>query len=129
MKLDTFFEHFDQLADMPDAVERMRKLVLHLAVTGTLVAQDSNDEPALALLDKIAVHKTALAKEGKLRGPTTVAVLRPGKGASDIPLSWTWVRLGEIMVNRDGERIPVSREERITKAKTYDYYGASGIID
>jgi len=32
-------------------------------------------------------------------------------------------------VNRDGERIPVSKEERATKAKTYDYYGASGVID
>jgi len=33
------------------------------------------------------------------------------------------------MVNRDGERIPVSKDERATTAKTYDYYGASGAID
>jgi type I restriction enzyme S subunit len=47
----------------------------------------------------------------------------------EIPASWAWVRFGEIMVNRDGERIPVSKEVRETKAKNYDYYGASGVID
>lgn len=33
------------------------------------------------------------------------------------------------MYSRDGERIPVSKEERQIRAKTYDYYGASGVID
>ena len=30
MKLETFFEKFDQFADAPDAVEKMRELVLAL---------------------------------------------------------------------------------------------------
>ena len=29
----------------------------------------------------------------------------------------------------DGERIPVSKRMRETKEKTYDYYGASEVID
>ena len=37
MTLETFFEKFDQLADAPDAVEKMRELVLDLAVTGRLL--------------------------------------------------------------------------------------------
>ena len=129
MTLNTFFEKFELFADAPNAVARIRELVRHLAVTGTLVEQDDNDEPAMALLDKIAAHKTALAKEGKLRGSTVVAPISPDEGTRVLPSSWTWVRFGEIMVNRDGERIPVSKEERATKAKTYDYYGASGVID
>ena len=40
MKLETFFEKFDQFADAPDAVAKMRELVLELAVQGKLVAQD-----------------------------------------------------------------------------------------
>ena len=39
MKLETFFEKFDQFADAPDAVAKMRELVLQLAVQGKLVAQ------------------------------------------------------------------------------------------
>ena len=45
MKLETFFEKFDQFADAPDAVAKMRELVLQLAVEGGLVPH-SADEPA-----------------------------------------------------------------------------------
>jgi type I restriction enzyme, S subunit len=37
MKLETFFEKFDQFADAPDAVAKMRELVLHLAFSGKLL--------------------------------------------------------------------------------------------
>ena len=107
----------------------LRKSILTLAVQGKLVPQDPNDEPALVLLDQIAAHKAALAKEGKLRGSAAVKPMADDETEFEIPSNWCWVRFGEIMVNRDGERIPVSKEERETKAKTYDYYGASGIID
>ena len=36
MKLETFFEKFDQFADAPNAVAKMRELVLQLGVTGKL---------------------------------------------------------------------------------------------
>ena len=38
MTLDTFIEKFELFADAPDAVAKMRELVLHLAVTGKLVS-------------------------------------------------------------------------------------------
>jgi len=40
-------EHFDALAETPDAVEKLRKLVLDLAIRGRLVPQNPKDEPAL----------------------------------------------------------------------------------
>lgn len=43
MTLDTFFEKFELLADAPDAVGRMRELVLRLAVKGGLVPNDQNE--------------------------------------------------------------------------------------
>ena len=39
MTLETFFEKFDQFADAPGAVAKMRELVLELAVQGKLVEQ------------------------------------------------------------------------------------------
>jgi type I restriction enzyme S subunit len=42
MRLETFFEKFDQLADAPNAVGRMRELVLELAVRGKLSEQRSS---------------------------------------------------------------------------------------
>ena len=46
-----------------------------------------------------------------------------------MPPNWVWALFGDLTISRDGERIPVSREEREQRAKVYDYYGASGIID
>jgi type I restriction enzyme S subunit len=44
MKLETFFEKFDQFADAPDAVAKMRELVLDLAVKGKLTDRDLKKE-------------------------------------------------------------------------------------
>lgn len=107
----------------------LRKTILTLAVQGKLVPQDPNDEPALALLEKIATHKANLAKAGKFRGAPSVRPIANNEADFEIPENWCWVRFGDIMINRDGERIPVSKEERATKAKLYDYYDASGVID
>ena len=38
--------HFDRIADAPDAIPRLRRFVLDLAVRGKLVEQDPEDEPA-----------------------------------------------------------------------------------
>src|SRR5690348_6128195 len=41
MKLETFFEKFELFADAPDAVAKMRELVLRLALDGRLIGSDS----------------------------------------------------------------------------------------
>jgi type I restriction enzyme S subunit len=121
--------HFDRMADAPDAIPRLRRFVLDLAVRGKLVEQDPKDEPAAVLLKKIEAEKVRRAGEGKLRGDTTVAPLAAGAGMFPIPPSWLWVSFGRLVISRDGERVPVSQEERKGRAKVYDYYGASGVID
>jgi type I restriction enzyme S subunit len=118
---------FHRSYDIPPS--ELRKSILTLAVQGKLVPQDPNDEPAMTLLQQIESDKSLMVKEGKLRGSTTITPMEAQEGEFELPSSWTWVPFGQIMVNRDGERIPVSKEERESKAKTYDYYGASGIID
>jgi type I restriction enzyme S subunit len=44
MTLETFFEKFDQFADAPDAVAKMRELVLELAVKGALSDRKTSDQ-------------------------------------------------------------------------------------
>jgi type I restriction enzyme, S subunit len=107
----------------------LRKSILTLAIQGKLVRHDPNDEPAAELLRRISAYKTALAREGRFRGSTSVPSMDADEAEYALPAGWAWVRLGDVMINRDGERVPVSKAERDTKAKTYDYYGASGVID
>ena len=59
MTMETFFEKFDQFADAPNAVAKMRELVLQLAVQGKLVPQDPKDEPAEEFLERIAARNCA----------------------------------------------------------------------
>ena len=48
----------------------------------------------------------------------------------EVPDGWCWSTIEELLINRDGERKPVSSAIRSKqKNKVYDYYGAAGIID
>ena len=47
----------------------------------------------------------------------------------EIPQGWEWERFGNVMINKDSERVPLSVAQRQHLKKTYDYYGASGVID
>ena len=47
----------------------------------------------------------------------------------EVPERWCITDIGELLINRDGERKPVSLAIRRIKNKVYDYYGAAGVID
>ena len=49
MNSETFVESFGHIADAPGGVDKLRGIVLDLAVDGRLVCQDPSDEPASEL--------------------------------------------------------------------------------
>ena len=47
-----------------------------------------------------------------------------------LPNGWCLTDIGELLINRDGEREPISSVIRSKQtSKIYDYYGAAGVID
>ena len=85
MNLETFFEKFELFADAPDAVEKMRELVLELAVRGKLVAPLQNPDEHPAWL--------AFRKEISER----VYSYDPGPPPPfEIPHHWEWCVLDEV---------------------------------
>ena len=47
-----------------------------------------------------------------------------------VPEGWCITNIGDLLINRDGERKPVSSAIRSKQVnKIYDYYGAAGVID
>ena len=85
---------------------RLKKSILQEAIEGRLVSQDSNDEPASVLLQKIREEKKQLVKEGKLKKKD----LEEKPISEDeipfyIPESWEWVRLGDIGLFERGNGI------------------------
>lgn len=96
MKPEQLIEYFDRISEAPDAVARLRRFILDLAVRGKLVEQDPNDEPAVELLKRIQVEKARLVKEGKLKKATLAVSAESIKAPYDLPGTWAWSRLGDI---------------------------------
>lgn len=96
MKLDTFFDNFGLLADAPNGVQKLREMVLQLAVQGKLVPQDPKDEPASVLLKKNKAVKERLIKEKKMRSGAPLPPIDTDIVPYGLPMSWAWSRLGTI---------------------------------
>ena len=96
--------------------KQLKISILQEAIQGRLVPQDPNDEPASVLLERIRAEKAKLVKEGKIkknalrdsliyRGEDNKYYERSGKTITcidkeipfEIPKSWEWVRLGNIV--------------------------------
>ena len=129
MNAEQLLAHYGRIADAPEAIPRLRRFILDLAVRGKLVPQDPSDERASELLKRIADHKAQLGTQGRIRKRKQGPSINPDAAPYSIPCSWAWGPFGEIVISRDGERVPVSKDERSRRAKIYDYYGASGVID
>jgi type I restriction enzyme S subunit len=69
MNADRLLALYEKVAEAPDAIARLRRFVLDLAVRGKLVAQDAGDEPASELLKRIAAEKARLVKRGRKKQP------------------------------------------------------------
>src|SRR5262245_17396892 len=100
MRLETFFEKFEQLAEAPNTVEKLRELVIQLAVRGKLVANRAQDEP---------VH---LGLSGTQR-------------ADALPANWRSGALGDVITLEYGENLPAGKR---SGSGEYPVYGSNGIV-
>ena len=109
--------------------KKLRQKILDLAIHGKLVPQDPNDEPASVLLERIRAEKERLIKEGKIK-KSKASKTSDTPHYEQVPEGWCITNIGDLLINRDGERKPVSSAIRSKQVnKIYDYYGAAGVID
>jgi type I restriction enzyme S subunit len=94
MNPDRLLQHFDRISEAPDAIPRLRRFILDLAVRGKLVEQDPNDEPAAELLKRIQREKERLVKEGEIKKLEKFAPVEAGEIPFAIPSSWQIIRMG-----------------------------------
>ena len=88
--------HFDVLLDRPSSVDAFEQTILQLAVRGLLVPQDSTDEPASVLLQKIRTEKDHLITQGKIKRDKPLPPITDEEKPFELPLGWEWVRFGQI---------------------------------
>ncbi|ERI64694.1 type I restriction modification DNA specificity domain protein [Capnocytophaga sp. oral taxon 863 str. F0517] len=75
--------------------KQIRQKILDLAIRGELVRQDSTDEPASVLLERIRTEKEQLIKDKKLKRDK-----KDNEPIDEVPFElpegWEWCRLGDI---------------------------------
>ena len=84
--------------------QALREKILDLAMRGKLVKQDPNDEPASVLLEKIKAEKEELVREKKIKKSKPLPEITDDEKPFDIPDSWEWVRLGDVITTINGDR-------------------------
>lgn len=95
MNAERLLALYERVAEAPDAIARLRRFILDLALRGKLVPQDPQDEPAPGLFKKI------LKEKEKFLRPRRESQNEPSPVAKDeepfrIPDNWNWTRLGSI---------------------------------
>ncbi|MCO8191831.1 restriction endonuclease subunit S [Streptococcus suis] len=110
-QVEVYAENYHKLQELDRAFpDKLKKSILQYAMQGKLVAQNPNDEPVEILLEKIRAEKQKLFEEGKLKKKdlTEMVVIKGDDNSHyqdvpyDIPESWKWVRLNNILDVRDG---------------------------
>lgn len=108
---------------------RLRQSILQEAISGRLVPQDPNDEPASALLERVQLEKQRLVKEKVLKAKNLVVTPIPEDELPfDIPETWSWCRLGELAFERMGKTPPRGESEYWLNAK-YPWVSISDMKD
>ena len=92
-KLETFNKKFP---------EDMKKSILQMAMQGKLVEQRSEEGTADELYEQIVAEKAQLIKDGKIKKEKPLPEITEDEIPFEIPSSWKWVRLSEVINVRDG---------------------------
>lgn len=111
-------------------IEKLRALILDLAVRGKLVPQNSDDEPASELLERIKAEKAILIAEKKVKKTKPLSPIKDDNQPFNLPPKWHWSKLGDIGIVGSSRRVhkknwtdngvPFHRAREIVKLSKFD---------
>lgn len=138
MKRETFLESFGHLADAPGGIERLRDMILDLAMRGRLTERQAADEPATALLNRAREAKAALIADGQIRKSKAYGPVGPGDEPYPLPPVWAWCRTVDLIHTVNGRAfkptdwsssgLPIIRIQNLNSvAAPYNHF--SGSVD
>lgn len=108
--------------------EDMQKSILQYAIQGKLVEQQKEDGDAEELYQRIQEEKKKLVKGGKSKPTKAIPEISEEDIPFDIPESWKWVKLGNIIELLSGQDFPPEKYNDMNKGIPY-ITGASSLSD
>ncbi len=88
--------------------QELKNSILQLAIQGKLVPQRPEEGNAEELYKQIQAEKQKLIKEGKIKKEKPLPPITDNEKPFEIPASWKWVRLKEIVYNH-GQITPLTK--------------------
>lgn len=82
--------------------QELKNSILQLAIQGKLVEQRPEEGTGEELYRQIQAEKKRLIKEGKIKKEKPLPEIEEDEKPFDIPESWKWCRLSEVIDVRDG---------------------------
>lgn len=98
----------------------MQKSILQMAIQGKLVPQLPEEGTGEELYQQIQAEKQELVKAGKIKKEKPLPEITEDELPFDIPESWMWATLGDLITVRGGKRLPVG--EQLTTEPTNHVY-------
>ncbi|QIE44890.1 restriction endonuclease subunit S [Pseudohalocynthiibacter aestuariivivens] len=108
MNAERLLEVYEQISEAPDAIARLRRFVLDLAVRGKLVEQVAGDEPASRLIENIARERAASRTDKKGKAKEKSAPVPFAGELYDLPIGWSWSPLIDLSDVTMGQSPPGS---------------------
>ncbi|GAA0427502.1 restriction endonuclease subunit S [Virgibacillus salarius] len=108
--------------------EDMQKSIVQYAIQGKLVEHREEEGTAKELYQQIQEKKKKLIKENKIKKTKALPDITEEKIPFDIPESWKWVRLGNVIHLTSGQDMTSSKYNDISNGIPY-LTGASNIHD
>jgi type I restriction enzyme S subunit len=106
-------QYFDELTLQPQNAKKLKGLILELAVRGKLTKkwriENPNTESATELLTQIKAEKKRLIAKKKIKKESPLPKIDVEESPFDLPESWVWCRLGEVIKTILGGGTPSKR--------------------
>ena len=96
MHAELFLENFERLVGAPGGIQKLRGLILQLAVQGRLVSQKPRDGDARDLQVAAAQAIQALINEKSIRKPRFFEKPPIAPADQALPKGWVWATLGSL---------------------------------
>lgn len=98
----TFIKYFDKIYSTKESIEKLKNVILNLAIKGEFGTQNKDDEPASKLLKEIDLERKSLIKQKKISKQKELLPLTALDKKFELPNGWNWVRLNEFGTWKSG---------------------------
>lgn len=133
MNKQGFLDSFGYIADAPGGIDKLRRLILDLAMRGRLTSRADTDEPAKSLLRRAAEQKARMIESKMVRRPKVYPELTTSDEPYQLPDGWEWCRTIDLIHTVNGRAfkpadwsttgLPIIRIQNLNRADApFNYY-------